>query len=448
MTIEIKGQRNYSATVIKVPAVRKAANSDRLYIIDALGMTAIVDDSWIAREGELALMFPAEVQLHPYFCRFNSLYSDQELNLNSDAKGYVGKNRRVKALKLRGNISNGLVMPIDSLGYAMDMSGTHWSRGVFEEGMVFDTFAGRDICRKYEIEVKTPSLTRGEQQVKKAFKRVDDTFLPMHFDSAHWDREQHRIDHRAEVIVTQKLHGTSVRLANTVVKRKLTWLERLAQRVGVAVKDHEYDLVAGSRKVIKDPNNPNQKHHYGSDVWTDALGDFGQKIPKNHIVYGELVGFTADGAPIQKGHTYECSPDGTMVGEKTQLYVYRVAIVTEDGDLIDMSWNQVKAFCVRHGLKNTPELLRTRKGMLHLPALEERNFWQRYQDDLAFGNEHVSYNEKPVKLSEGGTGKDEGVVIRVETGMVPEFFKFKNKSHYLYESDQLDSGEADLESQG
>ena len=54
MTIEIKGLRNYSATVIKVPAVRKAENSDRLYVIDALGMTAIVDESWIAREGDLA----------------------------------------------------------------------------------------------------------------------------------------------------------------------------------------------------------------------------------------------------------------------------------------------------------------------------------------------------------------------------------------------------------
>ena len=33
-------------------------------------------------------------------------------------------------------------------------------------------------------------------------------------------------------------------------------------------------------------------------------------------------------------------------------------------------------------------------------------------------------------------------------GVVPEFFKFKNKSHYLYESNQLDAGEVDLESQG
>ena len=444
MTLEIVGTRNYSATVIRVPELRKAQNSDRLYSIDKLGMTAIVDASWLDKVGELALIFPAEVQISHLFAQRNNLFRHSELNDDVSQAGYLEDNRRVRALKLRGNISNALVLPLSSVGYLR--------AGVvpINEGDVFDTIAGEEICRKYVIETKATGLTRGERQVKKAFKRVDETFLPMHFDTSHWDREEHRIDRSETVIVTQKLHGTSVRLANTVVKRQLTWLEKIAQKLGVAVKDHDYDLVAGSRKVIKDPNNPNQKHHYGSDVWTDALGDFGQKIPKNHIIYGELVGFVTnaegDISPIQKGHTYECVRDGIMIGERNQLYVYRVAVVTEDGDLIDMSWNQVKAFCVRHGLKHTPELLVCKKGDLYLDTFEELDFWEKHQQNLA--HDVPSYNETPVKLSHGGTGKDEGVVIRVESGMVPEFFKFKNKSHYLYESSQLDSGEADIESLG
>ena len=40
------------------------------------------------------------------------------------------------------------------------------------------------------------------------------------------------------------------------------------------------------------------------------------------------------------------------------------------------------------------------------------------------------------------------MVIRDETGMVPVFYKFKNPSHFLYETAQLDTGEADMESQG
>lgn len=255
MTIEIKGTRNYSATVIRVPAVRKAENSDRLYIIDVMGITAIVDDSWIAREGELALLFPAEVQLEPGFMKANNLYRDKELNDDQTQAGYIDTNRRVRAMKLRGNISNGLVMPMSSIWFA--------STAELSDGDVFDTIDGYAICQKYVVPVKTTSAqNRADSKIKKAFKRVEDKYLPQHFETGHWLREQHHVQPHEEVIITQKLHGTSCRIANTIVKRELKWYERFAQKLGIKVAEHEYDLVAGSKKVIKDPNNPNQQHFY------------------------------------------------------------------------------------------------------------------------------------------------------------------------------------------
>lgn len=438
MSIEIKGTKNYSATVIRVPELRKAENSDKLYIIDKLGMTSIVDESWKDKVGELALLFPAEVQLSEEFTRSNNLYRHSEKNADRSKTGYLDDNRRVRALKLRGNISNGLALPLDSLGPVMDKVDLYWSRDVFEEGMVFDTFGGHQICRKYVIEEKAAALTKGERQVKKAFKRVDSTFLPEHFETGQWMRERDSVPNDAELIITQKLHGTSVRLANTVVKRQLNWLEKIAQKLGVAVKDHDYDLVAGSRRAIKDPNNPNQAHFYKEDIWTDALRVYGDQLPKNFVVYGELVGFVPNtGTPIQEGHTYEDVP-----GDYS-LYVYRVAIITEDAELVDLSWDQVKGFCERHGFTTVPELDRIPKMAFDIEEYNEQNFymgWLQYGEGI--------YNERPVPISEGGTGKDEGIAIRVETKTGPELYKFKNKSHYLYESNQLDTGEADLESQG
>lgn len=438
MTIEIKGTRNYSATVIRVPKVRKAENSDRLYIIDVMGITAIVDDSWLTREGELALLFPAEVQLEPGFMKANNLYRDKELNDDKTQAGYIDTNRRVRAMKLRGNISNGLVMPLHSL-YQIEHS-------ALSEGDVFDTINGYSVCRKYVVPVKEGNATRAQKQLAKAFKRVDDVYLPQHFETGQWLREEHTVKPEEELIITQKLHGTSVRLANTIVKRQLKWYEKVAQKLGVKVADHEYDLVAGSKKVIKDPNNPNQQHFYGSDVWTDALEDFGQKIPKNHIVYGELVGFTSDGSPIQKGHTYECDPEGVLVGEKTQLYVYRVAIITEDAELVDLTWDQVRTFCERHGFDHVPELDRMPKAVFDVMDFNELDFRNEWIVANIKGDQR--YTDQPVRLSDGGTGKDEGIAIRVDRGLNPLLFKYKNKSHYLYESDQLDTGEADLESEG
>lgn len=439
MTIEVKNSRNYSATVIRVPELRKAQNSDNLYVIDKLGITAIVDGSWLDRVGELALLFPAEVQLAGDILYENNMYSNQERNKNQAAKGYVDKNQRVRAIKLRGNISNGLALPMSALEFRD-------SNYAAVEGDVFDTLDGVTVCRKYEIETKSAPLTRSERQGAKVLKRVEDTFLPQHYDTGQWMRERDGVDDEQMLIVTQKLHGTSVRLANTVVKRDLGWRDRLAKFFGVQVREHEYAVVAGSKRVIKDPNNPNQAHFYGTDVWTEALEIWGDSIPKNHIVYGELVGFVpSTGAEIQKGHTYECDDDS--LGDEMELYVYRVAVVTENGDMVDLSWSQVKAFCDQHGLEHVPQLAEMRKYAFDIEDFNELDFWAENAKHWSENGEDL-YDQEPIMLSEGGTGADEGVAIRIERGLVPEFFKYKNKSHYLYETAQLDTGEADMESQG
>lgn len=433
MSIEIKGLRNYSATVIRVPEVRKAQNSDHLYIIDALGMTAIVDENWIAREGTLALLFPAEVQLSEEYTANNNLYRDSILNIDQSEQGYLEKNRRVRALKLRGNISNGLVMPLSSLS-ALGLYDNY-----LKEGDVFDTIVSKEICRKYVVPVNaTSTQNRADSKIKKVFKRVDNTFLPEHFDTGQWMREEHNVKPYEELIITQKLHGTSVRLANTVVKRQHTKREKLAAKfLGARIADHDYDLVAGSRKAIKDPNNPNQDHYYKTDIWTDALSVYGDRIPKNVIVFGELIGYVpGSGAAIQKGHTYN-----VQYGEYG-LYVYRVAIITEDAELYDLGWDQVRDFCDRHGLLHVPELDRMPKATFDISAYDEKDFYSSYASGVD------NYVDVPVPLSGGGTGKDEGIAIRVERGLTPEIYKYKFKSHYLYESEELDSGEVDLESLG
>lgn len=430
MTISIEGSRNYSATVIRVPKVGKVPNSDRLRFFNALGIQVIVDDSWEAREGELALLFPAEVQLEPGFMKANNLYRDKELNDDQTQAGYIETNRRVRAMKLRGNISNGLVMPLSSIWFADTTN--------LSEGDVFDTLDGYAICRKYVVPVKDNNLTRAEAKIKKAFKRVEDKYLPQHFETGQWFREEHQVQPHEELIITQKLHGTSCRIANTIIKRELRWYERLAQKLGVQVADHGYDLVGGSKKVIKDPNNPNQKHHYDFDIWTDALKMYGHKLPKNTVVYGELVGYVPGGGPIQKGHTYDEVPDDY------HLYVYRVAIVTEDGGLYDLSWDAVRDFCQQHGFDHVPELDRMPKAVFDASEYEEKNFRLEYITSALNGD--PAYRDTPVRLSDGGTGVDEGVAIRVERGITPEIYKLKNKSHYLWESGELDTGVPDLES--
>lgn len=436
--ISIKHEKNYAAQIVRLPEPVKAQNSDRLYVVNVLGYSIIVDESWKDRAGDLAVFFPAESQISQELAWFANLNSKAELNSNPEEKGYLGKNRRVRAIKLRGNVSSALLLPLHVIGL---FSGA--PVGEFPEGETFDTVNGLEICRKYELPQKTENPSAGQKKIKAAFKRVDEKVFPMHIDTDQWLRNEQNFHDDDVLIVTQKLHGSSVRFGNVPVRVKLTWLEKLAATFGVRVQSHEFDKVGGSRKVIKDPNNPDQKHFYGegNDIWTETLNAYGDTIPEGVIVYGELVGWTRIGAPIQKGFTYDAL-NGFM-----NLYVYRVAIVTEEGGLYDLSWDQVRTFCQRHNMRYTPELWRGFKKDFNVSFFDEKNFYREWADSH---QPAVDYADPPVRLSDGGTGRDEGIVIRIDRGeTVPSLLKYKFASFLTHETEDLDaqeeSGEVGIE---
>lgn len=431
----IEHEKNYAPQVVRIPEPVKAQNSDRLYTVTVLGYPIIVDESWKDKAGDLAVFFPAEAQISEGLAWWANLNSDATKNANTEEKGYLGKNRRVRAIKLRGNVSSALMLPIHVLA---SYSGA--AQSDFGEGDTFDTINGLELSRKYELPVKQANLGGADKKVKAAFKRVDDKVFPMHIDTDHWLRNEYQVQDDDVLIVTQKLHGSSVRIGNVPVKIKHTWLEKLAAKLGVRIRETEFDKVGGSRKVIKDPNNPDQAHYYGTDIWTETLKEYEHVLPKNVIVYGELVGFTKDGSPIQKGYTYDAEPG------KMKLYVYRVSTVTEEGGIYDLSWDQVRGFCLSRGLNYTPELWRGFKRDFSLSLFDEKNF---HKEDT-FTMKPIVYPDVPVKLSAGGTGKDEGIVIRVDRGAtVPALFKYKFASFLAHETEDLDaqeeSGEAGIE---
>lgn len=433
MTIEVLNEVNYAALAVRVPKdLPKLPNSDRLYGLNVAGFLAVVDGSWLARSGEIAVLFPAEAQISEGLAKFANLHRDASLNDDTEETGYLEKNRRVRPMKLRGNVSKALLLPLEKVA---DYVATMAERPTdIPEGASFDTINGVTLSRKFVVPVKQANLTPAQAKLAKAFKRVEEKVFPQHIETEQYLRNEGHVAESDIVIVTQKLHGTSVRFGNVPVKVEHTFWERLARKVGIRVPDYEYDRIGGSRKVIKDPKSETQNHFYSRDVWSQAAADFGDTIPKGYIVYGELVGFV-DGAPIQKGYTYEESPTF-----KPELYVYRVAHVNEDGILHDLSWDQVKTFATSQGLKHTPELWRGPKAALVLDKFAEKNFYSEWADGQA------AYIDSPVQLSKGGTGKDEGIVLRVDKGgEVPYLLKYKNDSFYLFEADELDTEEETIE---
>lgn len=418
---------NYAAVVVQVSAVNKLDNCDNVVGIPVLGYQAIVSKD--TKVGDIGIVFPAETQLTDEFCRQNNLYRHSEKNVDPEQKGYLEDNRRVKAMKFRGHNSSALFMPLYSLGY------TGLDTRVLKPGDIFDNVNGKEICKKYVVKQPVTRIEKNKLAAK--VRRVDEKFLPRHFDTDNWFRNKDSISNHVPVIVTAKLHGTSVRLGNTLVKRQLAWYERLAKRFGVKVQEYEYDYIAGSRRVIKDPKDNDQNHYYATDVWTKALSVVKDAIPQGYVIYGELVGWVDD-KPIQPSYTYNV-PQGMNV-----LYVYRVAQVNPQGFSVDLSWDQVKEFCNDRGLQYVPELGR-------MSALDF-SLWVEQYLDVRF-NELFGHKCPP--LAAGLV--DEGVCVRIE-GLVPYILKAKSPKFFEHETKLFDEAEkaakagreveVDLESMG
>jgi hypothetical protein len=415
MKFEVPKNANYAATVVKITNIIPLEGCDNIIATTILGYQAIIGKD--IKKGSLGIMFPAETQLSPEFVKENNLFRHPELNKNSKEKGYIEDSRRVKAVKFRGHRSDCLFIELKSLKW------TGIKIKDLKEDDTFDFINDKEICRKY---VLYESNGPGKQlnQIRK-FKRVDEKYIPQHIDCDQYLRVANKIPDNAYFIVTQKLHGTSIRIANTIVKRKLNIFERLLKKVGVKIQQTEMDYVFGSRKVIKDVNNPDQKHFYDVDIWTTEGKKLEGLIPEQFIVYGELIGYTPTGGAIQTDYTYD------LTTNLSSLYIYRVAFVNETGFVVDLSFDQMVEFCKQRGLKYVPVLWRGYKKDFKVEEFIDKRFYD-------------GGNTTCVKLSHP-TLPDEGICMRID-GMTPYITKTKSPTFLQHETKLLDKGVIDMES--
>lgn len=413
MKLQKPENNNYCATVVAIKNIIVLPNCDNVVATTIFGFQAIVSKD--VKVGDVGIVFSAETQLSDEYCSQNNLYRHSDKNSDQGKKGYLEDNRRVKAVKFRGNTSSALFMPLSSVDQWLKKG------DVLKEGDEFDKLYDVEICKKYIVPIWA-GTRKNAQSMPKAFKRVDTKFIPEHFATDNYFRNSHVVPPEAEIVVTQKIHGTSIRIANTIVKRKKTLRDRFAELFGVKVQEYEFDYVYGSRKVIKDINNPNQKHFYSEDLWTAEGKKLVGLVPENFIVYAELVGWTEGGAPIQTGYTYSL-PQGTC-----KLYIYRVAFVNEKGLVVDLTWDQLKEFCDQRGLSYVREIYRGRHKDFVVEQYLDKQFFTLYSNCLPVDGETV----------------DEGVCIRVDR-LTPYILKAKSPKFFEHETALLDKGAEDIE---
>ncbi len=415
MKLKTPKNRNYCGVVVKVKTLVPLDGSDNLVGIPFAGFQAIVGKD--TQVGDMGIMFTAETQLSLDYTSQNNLHRHSELNSSLDAKGYLEDSRRIRVVRLRCHRSDALFMPLSSLLFT---GGDVVSLG---EGDEFDEFNGVEICCKYEVVQLTQPVST---QRKRAVSSVRTRYFPEHFDSENFFKVRERLNPLAHVVVTQKLHGTSLRVGHVTVTRRLSWGEKLVRKLGIHMQEYTWAYVYGSRKVVKDVNDPTQQHFYGEDIYTEEGRKLDGLIPQGYVVYGELIGWASPTGPIQKHYTY-----GVPQGER-RLYVYRVVHINQQGFGCDLSWDAVKEFCTTLGLKPVVELWQgTLQELNPLMFLDRRLYDDGFSQAVPLASESLC---------------DEGVCIRIE-GITPQIYKAKSPMFLAHETKMLDKGEVDVESQ-
>ena len=417
--LELKGNPNYAAFIYEVTQTHPLDGLDNLVGVNVGGYQALVPKT--TKPGDRFVAVVAGTQISASYTMLLNLHRDSSLNADKNQTGYLENNRRVKAIRLRGNASNALLLDINL--FPVDLSGER-------VGTEFDHINGVEFSRKFVVPTK--GNTNNGPAVKVHKSGVTSEQFPEHYDTPQWHRVSQDFAGK-DVKVTQKLHGCSWRGSWVEIDRPAKWYERLLIKAGVPVNLKEWKFVVGSRRVIKTEGDGN--YWYSTDIWSEyaQTHNLAEALPKGVMVYGELIGWLPDGTPIQRGYTYNL-PKG-----QAALYIYRVVV-----NGYDLSDAAMREFAAQRGLKVVPLLAsfsRDEGGFLFGEL-----FLETLTDTTLSDEDEWAFIERPVPLSPDSPC-DEGVVIRAE-GITPKAAKFKFPRFYEFESVQADAGAADIEEQG
>lgn len=440
---------NYTAQIIKLPAKRAVPGLDNLVEVEVFGNSVLVSKD--SDPDELYAFFPSGTQLSETFLSLNNLYRDAQLNVDG-GKGFFETHGRVKAIKFKGIISSGFVIPAGAIMWACNVAPENF---LVKVGDNFNEFNGIEVCRKYFIPVNTPPGSKGEKAARLNVKMTN-LLIPnqfrFHEDTSHFANNAFRLKLNDIIAITDKWHGSSAILSKTLIKKKLTIWQKLLNLVGGQVSDKAYGYVYSSGKPksnlpkgIEGEWINDGPDYYSSNIWKRAFDDNKSKIEDGISLFGELVGFTETGQFIQKGYDYGCNP----VGWEYKLAIYRITYTKPTGEVIEFGWQQVKDYCAKYDLLHGWEFFfGTVKEFL---ALAMPNFPDDSTPPLDKPGEAILQVLQESKLISkkciwcANDVPTEGVIIRIDGHQKFSAYKFKTKLFLKKESDDLDKGENNIE---
>lgn len=448
----------YNAYVTTIKNVRKHPNADRLQLGECFGNTVCVSMEYT--DGQIGVYFPTDGQLSVEFADANNLLCKKDVDGNNIG-GYMDPDKRnVTSIRLRGEKSDGLFLPLTCLESFGDVSN-------LKVGDVITTFNGHEICTKYipHRNIRSGHATNGNHTRKKKVP-----IAPLFTE--HADTEQLAYNLGAfqagdQIEITLKMHGTSQRTGYLPVFKGYRCTNRIYQaalnavmsgkKVGAmtqkfanlglvsATPIYDWGYVSGTRRTVLENFDGG---YYGSNEFREQHSKFFEdKLHKGEEVYYEVVGFTHTGTPImatadnkklndkefvkQYGKTttfsYGCNPDGKEgVGiterevPQSDFYVYRMTMTNEDGDIVEYTPDFMRYRCEQMGCKCVPVMYKgfipdEINGEIHMNNFTPGEWIKAIAEKYYDGQDPI-----------GKTHVREGVVVRIVNK--PKFCAYKHKN--------------------
>ena len=454
----------YRAYVTRVTNIRPAENADRLNACEVFGNTTIIDKS--ITEDDTIVYFPSDGQISVEFGEKNNLFRRKD-DAGNNVGGFIDPvKRNITAIRLRGNRSDGLVLPLSCLNYCY----AHGDASIeLRAGDVIDGLVnGHEICCKYipRSNTRVGRVTDGNKTRKKKIPTAP--LFAEHVDTEQLAYNLGAFKPGDEIEITLKMHGTSQRTGYLPVLKgyKRTLLDRLLRREGKPIYDWGY--VSGTRRVVLENY---EGGFYGDNQFREQHSKiFEGKLWKGETVYYEVVGFTTSGAPIMSSannaklqdkefikqygketvFSYGCDPLGKreMYGCDEQghfkvlidkpvsdIYVYRMTMTNEDGEVVEYTPDFMRYRCEQMGVKTVPVFFKgiVLETQIHEDGSVEYQLSNGKMLGACIGEDNIGdmvkqaaecYYDGPDPI--GKTHVREGVVVRIVNR--PKFCAYKHKN--------------------
>ena len=433
--------------IVEVKDLRKHENADKLQIATFFRNDVCVGlDTQV---GDKGVFFPCDLQLSLEFCVNNNLL--RVLPDGTKGPGYMDPDKRnVKAIRLRGEKSSGIYLPITCLEYTgIDLNSLN-------PGDPVSVINGVEICKKYipARQRATSAGGAGSRSARRAKRTVAPTFFE-HKDTEQLDYNLSAFKPGDEIEITLKIHGTSQRTANVPILQenrfsltdnefksiliklmpKGKWKDRLIEKWCNPVYD--YGTISGTRRTVMEDF---EGGFYGSNEFREQYHEyFKGKLWKGETVYYEVAGFTHTGQPIMatvsnKGvndknfvkmygekttFSYGCYPNG-LPEQRSHMWVYRMTMTNPDGQVVEYTPDFMRYRCEQMAVDCVPLLW---KGIIpEHPASKD--------DDTISAGDWIA--NKAELFYDGPDPIDprhvrEGVVVRILNR--PTFTAYKHKNH-------------------